>query len=174
MLVAAAVVLSVSVFVITLAHLDVFDLGRLQTWAWLVLLAGFATTTIALLVLGGRLRREASAELDRWVRALFAAVAAALLAVGIGLWVDPAGLPPMGGRFAGSWTVMLGFLDGWAAVANRRDEARLPALALIALPAGALLGTARTMDADPAYVAGLVLLLACGATVVRATRRANP
>ncbi len=173
-LVAAAVVLSVSVFVITLAHLDVFDLGRLQTWAWLVLFAGFATTTIALLVVGGRLRREASAELDRWVRALFAAVAAALLAVGIGLWVDPAGLPPMGGRFAGSWTVMLGFLAGWAAVANRRDEARLPALALIALPAGALLGAARTMDADPAYVAGLVLLLACGATVVRATRRANP
>ncbi len=80
----------------------------------------------------------------------------------------------MGGRFAGSWTVMLGFLAGWAAVANRRDEARLPALALIALPAGALLGAARTMDADPAYVAGLVLLLACGATVVRATRRANP
>ncbi len=79
----------------------------------------------------------------------------------------------MGGRFAGSWTVMLGFLAGWAAVANRRDEARLPALALIALPAVAL-GAARTMDADPAYVAGLVLLLAWGATVVRATRRANP
>ena len=161
-LVAAAVVLSVSVLTITLVHLDIFDLARLQAWAWLVLFAGFGVTTIALMAVGGRPRPARCAELERWTRTLLAAVAVALLALGLGLWIDPAGLPPLGGRFAGSWTVMLGLLAAWAAVTNRRDEARLPALALVALPAGALLGAARTMDADPAYVLGLMLLVACG------------
>ncbi len=195
-LVAAAVVLSVSVFTITLVHLDVFDLGRLQAWAWLFLFAGFGITTIALLVIGGRARHRSSAEpapavsalriaggptpragsleLGRSTRALFAAVAVALLAVGVGLWIDPAGLPPLGGRFAGSWTVMLGFLAGWAAVVNTREEAWLPALALVALPAGALIAAARTLAGDPLYVAGLALLLACGAAVLRATRPHGP
>ena len=173
-LVAAAVVLSVSVLVITLVHIDVFDLGRLQAWAWLFLFAGFAAVTIVLLFASGRPARDHGMELPRSTRVLLAVAAAALLAVGIGLWIDPAGLPPLGGRFAGSWTVMLGFLAGWAAAVNRRDEARLPALALVALPAGALLAAARTLDAEPGYVAGLVLLVACGATVLRATRSYGP
>ena len=58
-LLAAAVVLSVSVFAITLAHLDIFDLGRLQAWAWLVLFAGFAVATSALLVRRSRRGRRA-------------------------------------------------------------------------------------------------------------------
>ena len=62
---------------------------------------------------------------------------------------------------------MLAFLAGWAAVANRRDEARLPALALIALPAGALVAAARTIEGDPVYLAGLALLIACGAAALR-------
>jgi hypothetical protein len=164
-LVAAAVVLSVSVFAVTLAHLGKFDLGRLQAWAWLVLFAGFALTTGALLVAGGRPARAEGAALAPWARALLGAVAAVLAGVGAGLWIDPAGLPPLGGRFAGSWTVMLSFLAGWAALANRRDEARLPALALVALPVGALVAAVRSMAGDPGYVAGLLLLIACGAAV---------
>jgi hypothetical protein len=93
--------------------------------------------------------------------------AAALAAVALRLWVDPDGLPGLGGRLAGSWEALLAVLAGWAAVANRRDEARLPALALVTLPAGALLGALRTLPADPAYVAGLALLVACGAIVLR-------
>ena len=170
-LVAAAAVLSVSVCVITVAHLEPFDFGRLQAWAWLVLFPGFALATCALLLVE---RREAGdhggVDLVRWTRALLAVIAAALAAVGVGLWIDPAGLPPLGGRFAGSWTVMLGFLAGWAALANRRDEARLPALALIALPAGALVAALRTMEADPAQVSGFALLIACGAAVLHANR----
>jgi hypothetical protein len=169
-LVAAAVVLSVSVLAITLAHLEVFDLGRLQAWAWLVLFAGFALTTSALLLAGRGPRRPGGAPLARGPRLLLATVAATLGAIGIGLWIDPAGLPPLGGRFAGSWTVMLGFLAAWAAIANRRDEARLPALALVALPAGALVAAARTAAAEPAYMAGLVLLIGCGAVVLRDCR----
>jgi hypothetical protein len=67
--------------------------------------------------------------------------------------------------------VMLGFLAGWAAIANRRDEAQLPALALIALPAGALVAALRTMEADLAYVSGLALLMACGAAILHAHAR---
>ena len=171
-LVAAAVLLSVSVFAVTIAHLEKFDLGRLQAWAWLVLFAGFALTTALLLVTRGEAGYDGDgAAVAGWARALLAVVAAVLAAVAVGLWIDPAGLPPLGGRFAGSWTAMLGFLAGWAALANRRDEARLPAMALIVLPAGALLGAIRTMDGDPAYVAGLVLLIACGAASATAARR---
>jgi hypothetical protein len=170
-LVTAAAVLSVSVCVITLTHLELFDLGRLQAWAWLVLFPGFALATSALLVAGSPQEDDhAGVELVRWTRALLGVVAAALAAIGLGLWVDPAGLPPLGGRFAGSWSVMLGFLAGWAAIANRRDEARLPALALVTLPAGALVAALRTLDADPAHVSGLVLLVACGAVVLHANR----
>ena len=174
-LVAAAVVLSVSVFAVTLAHLDLFDLGRLQAWAWLVLFAGFAVTMGLLLVTRRGADRRGGAAPPGWARAVLAIVAAALAAVAVGLWIDPAGLPPLGGRFAGSWTALLGFLAGWAALANRRDEARLPALGLIALPAGALLGALRTMEGEPVYVAGLVLLIAFGAVVyARATEAPRP
>ena len=166
-LVAGAVVLSVSVLAITLLHIDKFDLGRLQAWAWLVLFAGFAATTGALLVTGERpARGHGAAGLD-------AGAARGGLRCADGdrdRALDRTRRPrPLGGRFAGSWTVMLGFLAGWAAVANRREEARLPALALIALPAGALLGAVRTLEADPAYVAGLALLIACGLAVLRAS-----
>jgi hypothetical protein len=160
-----------------------------------VLFAGFALATTARLCGGDRARpRDGGARsraggarshdggarsdhggaLAAWVRVLLAALAAVLAAVGAGLWIDPAGLPPLGGRFAGSWTVMLGFLAGWAAWANRRDEARLPALALVALPAGALVAALRTLHGDPAYLAGLVLLLACGVAVATAVRGPAP
>jgi hypothetical protein len=171
-LVAAAVVLSVSVFVVTLAHVELFDLGRLQAWAWLVLFAGFAVTTSALLVAGRRAGGSREAPLPPALRALLALVGAALAAVGIGLWIDPASLPPLGGRFAGSWTVMLAVLASWAAAANRVDEARLPALGLIALPAGALAAATRTATGEPLYLAGLLALVACGAAVLALSARA--
>lgn len=68
-LVAAAVVLSVSVLVITLAHRGAFDFGRLQAWAWLVLFAGFAATTIALLATGRVTRRDGGEALGQIGRA---------------------------------------------------------------------------------------------------------
>jgi hypothetical protein len=162
-LVLAAVVLSVSVLAVTLAHLEIFDLHRLQAWAWLALFAGFALVTIVL-----ALRREpgraAGVPLPVAARATFAAAAIALGVAGVALWADPAafGLPPLGGRFAGSWTVMLAVLAAWPAIRNRRDEARLPALALVALPAGALLAAARSGAGDPAYIAALALLALTG------------
>jgi hypothetical protein len=168
-LIVAAVVLSVSVLTVTLVHLEVFDLHRLQAWAWLVLFAGFGLVTSALAV--RRSPRRPAAAFPMSMRALLATVAFGLGVAGVALWADPTAfdLPPLGGRFAGSWTVMLAVLAAWPAITNRRDEAALPALALIALPAGALVAAARTGVADPLYLAALVALLAAGVTVQRGT-----
>jgi hypothetical protein len=170
-LIVAAVVLSVSVLTVTLVHLEVFDLGRLQAWAWLALFGGFATVTGVLAV--GAPMPASSPRLAAPVRAVFAAAALGLGAAGLALWIDPVAfdLPPLGGRFAGSWTVMLAVLSGWAAIRGRVDEARLPALALVALPTGALVAAARTGVDEPLYVAALVLLLAAGAATSAALQR---
>jgi hypothetical protein len=167
-LVVAAVVLSVSVLAATVAHLDVFDFSRLQAWAWLALFAAFGTTTTALAVTGPW-RREPGPGLPVWSRGLLGVAAAALGGAAAALWLDPEAfsLPPLGGRFAGSWAAMLAVLAAWPAIRGRADEARLPALALIALALGALLAAVRT-EADPRYAAALVVLLGVGAAVLSA------
>ena len=116
-LVAGAVLLSVSVLVVTLTHLDQFDFDRLQAWAWIVLFAGFSLVTLWLLLAGGEPDdATASAEpLPAWTRATLALVAAILGLLAVALWIDPSGLadaspynlPPLGGRFAGSWIALL-------------------------------------------------------------------
>ena len=175
-LVVAAVVLSVSVLAATFAHLEVFDFDRLQAWAWVALFAAFGITTTGLAVTGPW-RRESGAALPAWVRGLLAVAAATLLAAATALWIDPAAysLPPLGGRFSGSWAAMLATLAAWPAVRGRRDEARLPALALLALPAFAVLAALRTPGGeDPAYLAALALLAASGSAVLGATAVAHP
>jgi hypothetical protein len=101
----------------------------------------------------------------------------------LALWIDPTGLaapfdlPPLGGRFAGSWVALLAVLVGWAALRNRTDEARFSALALLTLPAGALIAALRTLpDLDPAagYIAVVVLLLVIGAALLRGLAQAQP
>jgi hypothetical protein len=165
-LVVAAVVLSVSVLAATFAHLDVFDFGRLQAWAWVALFAGFGITTTVLAVTGPW-RREPGPQLPSWSRAVLGVASSGLAAAAVALWIDPAGfsLPPLGGRFAGSWAAMLAVLAAWPAVRGRADEVRLPALALVALPLGAL-GAALRTDADPRYLVALVGLTVVGAAVL--------
>jgi hypothetical protein len=102
--------------------------------------------------------------------------------VALALWIDPVGLsgpspfalPPLGGRFAGSWIALLALLAGWASARDRAEEAWLPALALVTLPAGALLAALRTssdLDGGVAYAVVLGLLSACGVAVLRSLRR---
>jgi hypothetical protein len=180
-LVVAAVVLSVSVLASTLAHLEVFDFGRLQAWAWVALFAGFGIVTMVLAVRGPWWPAPGP-RLPVWARGLLGVAGALLGGVAVALWIDPAAfsLPPLGGRFAGSWVAMLATLAAYAALTNRRRDARLPALALLVLPAGALVAAART-GADPGYVLALALLAAAGAAVLIVTeapggaaRRARP
>jgi hypothetical protein len=121
-------------------------------------------------------------RLPPWTRGLLGAIASVLAGLALALWIDPIAfsLPPLGGRFAGSWVAMLATLAAYPALSGRRREARLPALALVALPLGALVAAART-GADPAYVLALLALLASGAAVLAvseapggAARRARP
>ena len=182
-LVLGAIVLSVSVFVITLAHLELFDFDRLQAWTWVALFAGFSVATAGVFVLGGaEPAAEPGVPLLPWVRVVLAAVAVLLGALALALWIDPTALtdespfelPPLGGRFAGSWVALLAVLAGWAALRNRADEAQLSAIAIVALSAGALIAALRTLgDLEPAggYIAALVLLLGIGAAILRATWR---
>jgi len=58
-------------------------------------------------------------------------------------------------------------------VTGRRDEAALPALALIALPAGALVAAARTGTGDPLYLLALGALVAAGLGLRVSTRRTD-
>jgi hypothetical protein len=185
-LVVGAVVLSASVFVASLAHRDVFDFDRLQTWAWFVLFAAFGAITVGLLAAGGADRStDADRPLPPWARALLGGVAALLGALAVALWVDPVALAdpspfalsPLGGRFAGAWVALLAVLTGWAALRGRTRGAWLPAIALVALPAGALVGALRTLpDLDPAgaYLAALVLLMAAGVALGTACRLHEP
>ncbi|WP_440073232.1 hypothetical protein [Streptosporangium sp. OZ121] len=174
-LVAGAAVLSVSVLTITLLHIGQFDLGRLQAIAWIFLFALFSVVTVVLAVTDrtGGTTREPTGPLVPWVRVLLLLLVAALGALAVALWADPRllaaaapfPLPPLGGRFAGSWVALLAVLLGWATLRNRRDEARLPVLALIALPCGALLAGLRTLADLPSYETalayfGVLLLLA--------------
>ncbi|HSI80427.1 MAG TPA: hypothetical protein VK919_07225 [Solirubrobacterales bacterium] len=184
-LVAAAALLSVSVLAITLVHLDQFDLDRLQAWAWIVLFAGFSLLTLSLLAIcdpgdsgpsGGRL--------VGFARVALGTAALALAALALALWIDPgrvAGpspfdLPPLGGRFAGSWVALLALLAGAGAVDGRAAPARPAALALLVLPALALVAAARTAsDLDPAGaaiadVAALVALATTGGAILAAIR----
>jgi hypothetical protein len=121
---------------------------------------------------------------------VFVLVAVLLGGLAIVLWLDPTvldgpspvGLPPLGGRFAGSWIALVAVLAAWAAARNRSAEARMPAVALLALPAGALIAALRTLpdhhpaDAAAAYVAALAVLAALGvaALVSLNRRRAHP
>jgi len=180
-LVAGAVVLSVSVLIVTLTHLDQFDFDRLQAWAWVVLFAGFSVVTLWLFLTGGEPEAPAGEPLVPWVRAALALVSALLAVLAVALWIDPTGvgdsspydLPPLGGRFAGSWIALLAVLTGWAAARNTREEAWLPSLGLVTMPAGALIAALRTLgDHDPAapYIAALLVLIATGLAAMRATR----
>lgn len=184
-LVIGAVLLSISVFVITMTHLDIFDFDRLQAWAWVFLFAAFSLVTVGLLILSRGEPVPEGAPFTPWARAVLGVLAVLLLALGIALWIDPKGLagpspyelPPLGGRFAGSWIALLGLLCGYAAVRNSWTEGRLPVLALMTFPAGALLAALVTLsDLDPAavYVAALAALLLIGVTIwTRAEARAR-
>jgi hypothetical protein len=168
-LVAGAVVLSVSVLAVTLTHTDQFDFGRLQAWAWVVLFVLFSVATTWILVTGSDVPASPAGPLPAWARIALGAVALALGALALALWIDPTALagpspfelPPLGGRFAGSWVALLATLAGWAAARDDVEQARLPALGLVLLPAGALVAALRTIgDLEPASAAAAYLVAA--------------
>jgi hypothetical protein len=185
-LVAGAVLLSVSVLIITLTHTEPFDFGRLQAIMWVVLFATFSAVTLVLLVVERRDDRggERAEPLPSRVRAVLGTVAVLCAALALALWIDPTGLSgaspfdlsPLGGRFAGSWVALLAAVTGFAAVRDRVDEARAAAALLVTLPLGALVAGLRTIDqlepagAATAYLVALGLLVVAGVAVSRGLR----
>ena len=179
-MVAGAIVLSLSVLVITLTHTDQFDFDRLQAVVWLILFFAFPLVMFGLFLFE-REPEEPDSRLPAWARAVLGSVAVLGAVLALALWIDPTALsgpcpfelPPLGGRFAGSWVATLSVVCGWAAIRDRADEVRLSALLLITLPAGALAAALRTIDQlEPAgaaavYLTVLVLLVLCGALVAR-------
>jgi hypothetical protein len=178
-LVWGAAVLSGSVLAVSVAHRDQFDLGRLPAWAWFVLFSAFTLLTTMLLVVDRRADgRSRGPKPAGWRRLLLVAVASTLGALALVLWsvpvpaaaFGPFDMGPLGGRFAGCWVALLATVTGWAAWHGAVAAARLPALALVALPAAVALGAARTADElRPAgatgYVIGLVVVLLAGTAV---------
>jgi hypothetical protein len=185
-LVLGAVLLSVSVFIVTMAHTDQFDFSRLQAVMWVVLFAAFSVVTGALYLFNRGDGDVESGSLPGSVRALFGAVAIAGAALALALWIHPTGLsgpapfevPALGGGFAGSWVALLATVCAVPAVSNRADEARSAAYLLICLPAGVLVAGLRTIDqlqptgAGAAYLAVLALLVILGVAALAATCRA--
>jgi hypothetical protein len=114
-------------------------------------------------------------------------VAIALLVVSVALWVDPAGsafLPftpaPLSGRVLGGWTFLLAVLAASIAVDGDRRRGRLPALAMVAFPAGALIGMVRTSGqlgsttSVLVTAAAAVAWLALGVGLLREAGRPEP
>ncbi|MBV9336619.1 MAG: hypothetical protein JO243_12075 [Solirubrobacterales bacterium] len=177
-----AVVLSVSVFIVTLGHTDKFDFSRLQAIMWVILFAAFSVLTTVLLLFDPGEAAGVGRRLPRWARVVFAAVAAGGAALAAALWIHPGGLSgaspfklsALGGGFAGSWVAMLATVCAWAALRNRTDEARPAAYMLACVPAGALVAGLRTIDElhpATAYLAILALLVTVGIAALAGTAR---
>jgi hypothetical protein len=170
-LVAASVALTIPTLIATFVHLDVFDFGRWQAWAWVALFVAAPPFWIAMLVVNHAAERRAETRVRGPAGVALLALALVLVGLAIVLWVDPTAgdrvLPfepsPLGGRFVGSWLAFLAVMAIWAAI--RPSEAQLPLIALIAYPAGALVAGLRSFpDLAPpgarwAYL--VVLGLAC-------------
>ena len=144
--------LSIPVFVVTLRHLDVFDFGRWQAWAWVVLFAAFPVAAAIGLVHAVRsMTGAASARLSTWRRILAAGIAVGLLGVAAGLWFGGSRWLPVpsgafGAELLGCWSFFAASLA--VGVALRPAVETAPQrLALPAFGAAGLLGLARTWPA---------------------------
>jgi hypothetical protein len=178
---AGALALTLPTLAATIAHRDVFDFSRALAVIWVILFVASPLTFAAILV---ALRREGgpSGPLPPgWLRAGLAVLALAYLAGAIAFLADPTtfpapfDMPPMGGRFLGAWCLLLAVMAAWPALRGRR-EARIPLLALVALPAGALVGALRSAgdmeagSARAAWIAVLAALTVIGAAALALAR----
>jgi hypothetical protein len=169
----------------TIAHRDVFDFSRTLAVIWIILFVASPLTYSWILV---ALRREggpAGPPLRIDLRAGLAALALAYLAAAIALLADPTAfpapfdVPPMGGRFLGAWALLMAVMTAWPALRGHR-EARIPLLALVAFPAGALIAALRSYgdmedgSARTAWIAVLAGLVALGAAALILGRAGDP
>jgi hypothetical protein len=163
-----ALALTLPTLAATIAHRDVFDFSRALAVIWVILFVASPLTFAAILV---ALRREGGPPgplPPGWLRAGLAILALAYLAGAIAFLADPRAFPAafdvplLGGRFLGAWCLLMAVMAAWPALRGRR-EARIPLLALVAFPAGALLGALTglgDMEAGSARATWIVVISA--------------
>jgi hypothetical protein len=179
--------LTVPTIVSTIYDRDVFDFGRWQAVAWVVLFVVSPIAFSIVLIAQRRLPAPPSNALPRWGRALLSALAVGYAALGVAAWIDPVAVGdhwpfPMGalsGRFVGSWAAFLATLAAYSAIRNRRPEAFIPAVALTLWPIAALLAALRSFDdlvsstRRGVYLAVLVVLAMASGSLIAAAQERN-
>jgi hypothetical protein len=154
-LVMAVYGLAVPTLVLTLVHDEVFDFGRWQAVAW-VLLFLFAPVMVTAILATRPVAPAGGPRLRDVTRLAVALLAAAFAALAVSIWFDalrddvadasPVDLVRLTGTYLGAWASFLAVLLGLAAVGGRWDHARLPLLMTAAAGAGAALAFVRTYD----------------------------
>jgi hypothetical protein len=138
----------------TLAHLDKFDLDSVFGWFWLVvycslpLLLSFVVWRQ--LAVPAQAREVAFTPVPGVLRAVLAAQALVMLAIGVVLWVSPSSadtiwpwpLTPLTARAVGSFLIGFGAAAAFAVKDNRLERFRGAAFAYAALGALELLAAA--------------------------------
>jgi predicted secreted protein len=173
--------LAVPTLVVSIIHDEVFDSGRWQAVAWMVLFV-VAPLSVAAILVSRRddLGRDAGARLVPWTRAVLAVLAMAFGVLAVLIWIDatsvdlseaiPVGLRALTGKYVGAWCSFLALLLGWGAVRDRWSDARVAVVTVGMAALSTLLAAARSFDeltggrggwvlsaAAVAVVAGLVL-----------------
>ncbi|MDQ4131865.1 MAG: hypothetical protein M3179_01360 [Actinomycetota bacterium] len=166
--------LAVPTLVLTLVHDEVFDFGRWQAIAWLVL---FVTAPISasLLLLVGPKAPATSARVPQWCRLVLAVLAVLLGVLAVAIWADetrqelvawsPVDLVRLTGTYLGAWCSFLAVLCAHGAATGRWDEVRVACVALLAAAVGAGLALLRSIGDIRHPAAALV---ACAVVAVLA------
>ena len=169
----------------TARHADLFDWGRWQAVTWVMLFVGSPLAFSSFLFLHRARHNPSSEALPALTRASLAVLATvyAVLALMLLLtptWLQarsPFALSGLSGRFLGSWCAFLAVLALFALRRDRKNEAAIPLVALLAWPLAAVLAAVRSFgDLHPGsrravYVVMLIALAAlAGAAQIRLFR----
>ena len=177
--------LAVPTLVITAVHRDVFDFGRWQAIAWVVLFISSVTSFSALVRQRGRATAAHGPVLGPPARAMLCVLALAYAAVAVVLWAvpgaasdhGPVAAGPLGLRFVGSWAAFLALCALYAARHPRWIDARFPVIALVTFPALTLAAVVvhreelRHGASNVVLVIALTALVAGGLSVHSSERR---
>ena len=196
--VSAVLVFTVLTLIATLLHLDRFHFGpehrfitRLGTWLWTFI---YVVVPLVMVLLLLRQRRAPGADpprahpLPSWLRAVLAAQAAVLLAVGAAMfavptdvqWLWPWPITALTGRAIAAWLLGIGVGMVHAFVENDLGRIRVAGVSNVAIALLQFVALARypgDVTSGPKatlYVLYLASMLAVGVYVLAAGRRPRP